>query len=111
MPVDTHIGDFEEVVLLAVCGIGEYAYAVNIREHIDTVGGRSTTVGNVYRSLSRLEEKGLLKSKVGSAQKIRGGKPKRFYTITGSGVSAIKAVRQTRARLWEQVDLNSAISA
>lgn len=105
----TYLGEFEELVLLAICGL-ESAYAVAIQQCIEHKGQRATTIGNVYRTLSRLEEKGYIRSWMGEVTRTRGGKRKRLYEITGQGQEAIVAMRQTRERMWEGVSLKPAMT-
>lgn len=99
-----HLGEFEELVLLAVCGLGEAAYAVPIQQRIETRTGRAATMGAVYAALDRLEQKGFLGSRLGAVTRQRGGKRKRFYEITGAGLAAVSAMRRARERMWEGLD-------
>ncbi len=99
-----HLGEFEELVLLAVCGLGEAVYAVPIQQRIEARAGRSTTMGAVYAALDRLEQKGFLASRLGAVTRQRGGKRKRFYEITGAGLTAASAMRRTRERMWEGIE-------
>ena len=99
-----HLGEFEELVLLAVCGLGEAAYAVSIQQRIETRAGRAATMGAIYAALDRLEQKGFLASCLGAVTRQRGGKRKRFYEITGAGLAAVSAMRRTRERMWEGLE-------
>ncbi len=103
-----YIGEFEELVLLAVCGKGEDAYAVSIQNYLEERTGRPTTVGSLYRTLNRLENKGLVTSKMGNVSHVRGGKRKRFYEVTSSGRTCIYDSRLVRERLWQGLDLSPA---
>lgn len=99
-----HLGEFEELVLLAVGGLGEEAYAVPIQQRIEERAGRAATMGAVYAALDRLEQKGLLVSSLGAVTRQRGGKRKRFYEVTGAGFAAAAATRNARERMWEGVE-------
>jgi PadR family transcriptional regulator PadR len=74
----TCLGEFEEVVLLALAACGEKAYGVVIWEQLQQQTGRSITISAVHATLYRLEEKGYLSSQLGGATAERGGRRKRF---------------------------------
>jgi len=99
-----HLGEFEELVLLAVCGLGADTYAVPIQQRIEARAGRAATMGAVYAALDRLEQKDLLTSHLGEATQERGGKRKRLYAITGAGLASIAAMRRARERMWEGIE-------
>src|SRR6058998_2633277 len=94
-----YIGEFEELVLLAILSQGDNAYGVTIREALEEATSRSITVGSLYTTLSRLEEKGLVQSWVGEPTAERGGRAKRHYKIKGSGQALLKEVQAARQRL------------
>ncbi|WP_456461560.1 PadR family transcriptional regulator [Reichenbachiella sp.] len=98
----SNLGEFEEIVLLIVGIAGEEAYGLAIMELIKEQAGRSTTIGAVHAVLSRLEDKGLLNSKLGGATKERGGRRKRIFEITATGRRALELSRDLRVNLWEQ---------
>jgi PadR family transcriptional regulator PadR len=87
----TPIGEFEQLVLLAVLRLDEGAYAVTIAGEIEERTGQSISLGAVYTTLSRLEEKGLVASSRGDSRPMRGGRPRRFYTVEPAGVEALQA--------------------
>lgn len=103
-----YVGEFEELVLLAICGLDE-AYAVPIHQRIVHKAGRPATLGGVYRALSRLEKKGFVRSRMGEVTRVPGGKRKRLYEVTGSGLTAVRAMRTARDRLWEGLDIKPAV--
>jgi PadR family transcriptional regulator PadR len=86
-------GRFEFVVLLAVLKLRDGAYAVPIRTTIEQDSGRDVARGALYATLARLEDKGLLRSDLGDPTPERGGRAKRFYEVTPSGLLAIRAMR------------------
>ena len=94
-----HLGGFEEMVLLAVCGLRDGAYAVPVQRQIEGEAGRKATMGSVYATLDRLEKKGLLRSRMGPASGKPGGKAKRFYEPTGTGLAALRTTQESRAAL------------
>ncbi len=99
---ETRIGDFEEVILLLVGILGKEAYALKISEEFESQTGRSTSIGAVHSTLSRLDEKGLLTSEMGDATAERGGRRKRIYTITAYGQRVLKESRDFKMSLWQQ---------
>lgn len=101
----TPLGSFEELVLLSACGLGEDAYAVSIHERIVEKGGRDASMGAVYTALDRLEQKGYLRSRLGAVTPRQGGRRKRYYKITGSGVKALSTVHTVRKSLRELIDI------
>ncbi|MEM0941922.1 MAG: PadR family transcriptional regulator, partial [Bacteroidota bacterium] len=76
--------------------LGEEAYGVSIQQKIKEVAGRDITRGALHSALSRLEEKGFLKSAFGEATKERGGRRKRLYSVTASGQNALKEAQMIR---------------
>ena len=100
---ETRLGEFEEVLLLLVGILGEEeAYAFKIAEEFKDQTGRSVSIGAVHSTLSRLEEKGFLKSEMGKATTERGGSRKRIYSITAYGRSALETSRDFKVSLWRQ---------
>lgn len=98
------LGEFEQVVLLAVAHQAGEGYGLTIREEIETRTGREVTVGAVYGTLARLEEKGLVVSRQGEATARRGGRSRRHYALTPSGRRALAATRRLMDRMWEGAD-------
>jgi len=94
-----YIGEFEELVLLAILNQRENAYGVTIRQTIEQATNRSITVGSLYTTLSRLEEKGLVESWIGEPTAERGGRAKRHYRVNGLGESLLHEVQAARNRL------------
>ncbi len=95
-----HLGEFEEVVLLTIIILREEAYGVGIRNEIEERVDRKVRLGALHATLVRLEEKGFVQSKMGEATKVRGGKRKRFYSVTTAGEQALLKARETRDKLW-----------
>ena len=89
-----YLGEFEYAVLLAVLHLDADAYAVPIRELIEQRTGRPVARGALYTGLDRLETKGCLRSRMGDATEERGGKAKRYYTVTPAGLKAIRATHE-----------------
>jgi PadR family transcriptional regulator, regulatory protein PadR len=99
---ETRLGDFEEVILLLVGILGEEAYAFKIAEEFESQTKRGTSIGAVHSTLTRLEEKGFLTSKMGKSTAERGGRRKRIYTISAYGRRVLKEARDFKVSLWQQ---------
>jgi PadR family transcriptional regulator, regulatory protein PadR len=99
MKSNTYIGEFEELVLLAILSQGDNAYGVPIRQALEKATGRSISIGSLYTTLSRLEEKGLIGSRSGEPTPERGGRAKRYYEIKGSAKQILRDVEVARERL------------
>ena len=98
-----HLGEFEELVMLAVAILKDGAYGVAVMDEIKVQTGRNSTISTVHETLIRLEKKGFLKSYTGGATNVRGGRKKRYFEITAYGKKALKATRETREQMWQQV--------
>jgi DNA-binding PadR family transcriptional regulator len=97
------LGEFEQMVLLAVLLLREEAYGVTIRRELEERVGRSPTRGALYTTLERLEAKGYLTSRMGNPTPQRGGRSKRYFKVTPAGVSGLKASREAMEELWRGV--------
>jgi PadR family transcriptional regulator len=86
-----YLGEFEYAVLLAVLHLREEAYAVPVRSLIETRTSRAIARGALYTALERLEQKGCLTSAMRDASEQRGGRPRRYFTITPRGLEALRA--------------------
>lgn len=99
----TYLGEFEELVLLTVASLREEPYAVAILNEIVRQSRRAPNISAVHAVLKRLESKGLLKSKMGGATTERGGRRKRFYTLTASGKKVVDQTIELRVELFNRV--------
>jgi PadR family transcriptional regulator PadR len=97
------IGEFEELVILMVFLLREDAYAVKIQEELAAQTGRKVMIGAVHTTLYRLEDKGFLKSSTGGATAERGGRWKRFFSVTAYGKKAMEQSRDMRMNIWNQI--------
>jgi len=96
-----HLGEFEQIVLLAVLRLGEGAYGVPIRREIETRTGRSLTVGALYRTFDRLEAKGYVRSWFSEPTPERGGRSKRYFKVEPAGTRALQESRNALNAMWE----------
>lgn len=85
-----HLGEFELLVLLAILRLGSNAYGMAVRREIEERAGRKTSIGALYLTLDRMEQKGFIASEIGEATPERGGRAKRFFSINPSGREALK---------------------
>ncbi len=99
----TNLGEFEELVLLAVAAMQEQAYSLAITDEINRVTGRNITFGVVHSSLNRLENKGFVDSEMTGATKERGGRRKRVFKISEAGKKALVKTRAQRDELWSMI--------
>lgn len=97
------LGEFEEVVLLAVAVLTPKAYSVVIAEELERETGQIVSTGAVHAALQRLEQKGYLRSELGEATPERGGRRKRLFTVTALGGRVLTEVQSVRNRLWERI--------
>lgn len=101
---EIYLGELEQIVLLAVLRLGDAAYAVPILEQIEQQTGRKVARGALYTALDRLEAKGCLRSRVGDPLPERGGRARRYFTVTPAAVRALKQSRLALMRLWNGLE-------
>lgn len=99
------LGEFEQVVLLAIVRLKGDAYGAVIRQEVERRAGRQVTVGALYSTLDRLHAKGYVVAREGAPSADRGGRPKRYFTIHPAGADALEASRSMLERMWENVEL------
>lgn len=99
----TNLGEFEELVLLTVAALMDEAYSVAICDELEKNTKRTVKLGVVHAVLNRLEEKDLIKSRLGDPTNARGGKRKRFYHLTIPGKAALVRAKEMRDQLWDKI--------
>jgi PadR family transcriptional regulator, regulatory protein PadR len=99
------LGEFEQIVLLAILRLEHNAYGVTIRKEIRECAGRNPAPGALYNTLDRLEEKGMLKSHLGDPTPQRGGRAKRLFSVTGKGVEAVARAQRAYRKLLSGLTL------
>lgn len=97
----TFLGEFEQVVLLAVARLKADAYGMGVRAEIVERTGREVTIGAMYATLDRLVSKGYLRARDESDE----GRPRRFFALTAAGVAALETARELQTRMWAGVRL------
>ena len=104
MPTEAPLGEFEVVILMAALHLDGDAFGSAILEEIEKRTGRRVSRGSVYITLDRLEDKGLLSSRLGEPSAARGGRPKRLFRVTGAGIKAVKHSLATLARMHKGLE-------
>ena len=97
------LDDFEEIILTLVATLQDDAYGAAINIEIEKWLERKVTLSALHVTLYRLEDNGYVKSKVGGATKERGGRRKRIYSITNSGIAILKSMKEKRTAIWKLV--------
>jgi len=97
------LGEFEEIVLLAVAVHTPEAYSVVIAEELEEQTGKTTSTGAVHAALQRLENKGLVTSQMGESTTERGGRRKRLFRVTVAGSRVLHESRDVRNSLWSRI--------
>jgi len=89
------LGDFEQLILMALVRLGPEAYGVTVRQEIEQRTGRTISAGALYTALDRMEKRGLVTSRLGDPTPQRGGKRKRLYTLEPAGERALARVYES----------------
>lgn len=99
------LGEFEQIVLLAVLRLGNDAYGVPIRREIEVRTKRSISIGALYSTLDRLDGKGYLSSSFSDPTPERGGRARRYFRVEARGIKALVRTRQALTMMWDGIDL------
>ncbi len=99
----THLGEFQEIVMLSILILEENAYGVTIQEEIDRRMKRKTSRGALQTALTRLEEKGFITSSYGEPTAERGGRRKRYYQVSNKGLETLKEAKDLRQDMWKLI--------
>src|SRR5215218_11360825 len=98
------LGEFEQMVLLAIVHLRGEAYGVPLVEEIERRTGRSVARAAVYVALRRLEDKGFVSSWMGDPTPERGGKGRRYVKLEAEGARALREARQVAESMWHGLD-------
>ena len=101
MPAKPYLGEFEQLVLLAILQLRENSYAPNISRVLEEKAGRGVSRGALYATLDRLERKRFLEWKIEAATSRRRGNRRRLFTVTPRGVEAAAVSREALLKLWK----------
>ncbi|MGJ5815095.1 PadR family transcriptional regulator [Paludibaculum fermentans] len=100
-----YLGEFEQLVLLALLRLGDEAYGMRVRQEIDERTGRQVAIGAVYATLDRMAEKGLVTSTLGEPTAERGGRAKRTFRATAEGMQALERSQQALRSMLDGLNL------
>jgi PadR family transcriptional regulator PadR len=103
---NSYIGEFEQMVLLAMLQQGARAYAIDVRKELERSAARSVSRGALYRTFDRLEQKGYVEWELedGSPVPERGGHPMRVFRVTEAGLESLRVSRSALLKLWNGLD-------
>ena len=94
------------MVMLAVVRLDDDAYGMKVRLELSATAGRNVSIGTVYGTLERLEEKGYVSSRRADPQAVRGGRARRYFVIEEAGQQALVRSREMMANMWRGVELS-----
>ena len=95
--------DFEIMILLAILRIGDEAYGVPIAREIETTTGRVVQLPAIYAALERLQGQQLVESRLGEATAQRGGRAKKYFSLTPAGIGSVRDTRRALTALWARL--------
>jgi PadR family transcriptional regulator PadR len=99
-----HLGDLQQLTMLAVARLGEEAFARAVRKELSAVSGREASVSTIHVTMVRLEDQGMVRSRRTDPDPEKGGKGKRFFELTPLGWEALRDSKQALAKMWEGVE-------
>lgn len=99
----THLGEFQEIVMLSILILDDKAYGVTIQEELENRMNRKTSRGALQTALTRLEEKGFINSSYGEPTAERGGRRKRYYQVSNKGLETLKEAKDLRQDMWNLI--------
>jgi DNA-binding PadR family transcriptional regulator len=100
----TSLGDLEFLVLLAILRLGDDAYGVPIARELDRRAGRNLSRAAIHVTIQRMEEHGLVRSKLGPPRDERAGRPRRYYTVLPQGRALVRRSKEVYSRMWKGLD-------
>ena len=100
-----YLGEFEHIIVLALLRLEDQAYGVTVRQEIELRTHREVSIGAVYATLDRLESKGYVKSHRGDPTPERGGRSKRFFSVTAKGIAAVSRTQRALESMTEGLGL------
>ncbi len=99
-----YLGEFEHIVMAAVLRLDGEAYGTRIIQEIEDATGTRVKSGSLYITLDRLEAKGYVTSRVADPEPGRGGRPKRYMTVTPAGLRILKRARDVMLTMWQGLE-------
>ena len=105
MPTPVFLGDFEQLILIAILHLDNDASALALKAKMEEVSGRAISRGALYRTLDRMAEKDWIDwSTDDEARPERGGHPRRRFRVTKPGIAVLRASRRTLLGLWANIE-------
>lgn len=101
-----YLGEFEELVLLTIATLADEAYGVAVKDALEQRANRKISIGALHSTISRLEDKGYLTSQLGGATAARGGRRKRYFSLTATATTALAEMKSLRDELWQASKVN-----
>ena len=98
------LGELEQLILLAILRLGDDAYGLSVARELESFAGRRLSRGALYTSLQRLEAKGFVRWRNETGGPAREGLPKRVYSVTPRGVTAVRESHRVLKRMWRGLD-------
>ncbi len=111
MTTQDSLGGFQQLVMLAVLRLGDRAYGALIQRELEETAGRGVSISTVYVTMERLERKGLIDSWLTDPTPVRGGKSKRFYKLSRTGLRALRESRDELDRMWEGLETHQELKS
>lgn len=105
------LGEFEHIVLLTLVRLGDQAYGMSVRSTIHDLINRDISIGAIYTTLERLQNKGYVESRLGEATARRGGRAKKYFSVTGKGRKALREARANLEVMWQGIQIRRAMGA
>jgi PadR family transcriptional regulator len=96
----SNLGAFDLMILLALMRLGDAAYGVPIAREIEETSGRVVALATLYGTLTRLEKKGLVSSRLGEPTAERGGRAKKYFRVTARGLREVRDAQRVFTSLW-----------
>ena len=111
MPKGDHLGEFEQLVMLALLRLKDDAYGMRVRREIQSRTERSVSIGSVYATLQRLERKGYVHSSVSDPEPIPGGRARKFFLVTRDGGQALLRTQEAFQRMTAGLSIRGELEA
>ncbi|HSR53048.1 MAG TPA: helix-turn-helix transcriptional regulator [Acidobacteriota bacterium] len=100
-----YLAEFEIYIMLALARLEDEAYGVSIRQEIEERTGRPVSIGAVYATLGRLEDKGMVRHRVSDPLPVQGGRSRKYFDLTAPGREALRHSTEMLGRMMQGVDL------
>jgi PadR family transcriptional regulator PadR len=107
---ESYLGEFEHIILLTIMRLKGEAYGVNVRQQIKELIDRDVSIGALYATIDRLEKKSYIIARSGDPTPERGGRAKRYFTLTSNGIKVLKQTKNSLDMLWSGLSLNNAVN-